>query len=493
MYYDRIIPIKEELSIDIIGLAGACSYALDCIEAELVNIKNKHGKRVAYISIRMAEYWKIQGDELQDLAMCALLHDNALTQYISEELKKDSVINCKKDLSEKKTNLHCIYGEKNITKIPFKTDVSNVILYHHEHADGTGPFQKKWNEIPLFARIIHLADTIDIIGNNTGSGNNSWNFICQYLLKNRDGLFDSECVNAFFYAFPHSESFICLSDNSFEMKLWEIIPRQKQVFDWKTCKNVADFFAKIVDYKSSFTSRHSIEVAEKAAFFAQYIGYDSINVQKIYLAVALHDIGKMAVSNEILEKPDKLTDDEFSKMKNHAGYTYLILSEVNDFEEIRDWAAFHHEKLNGKGYPFGKTAAELNEPERIMACIDIGIAMIDEEHKQLFKYADEAYELLHEEFTPDKYDRIDIILENLRNYTVKHFSDEEQYMESINYKKIFTQKVQHQEFIHKLDEFMEHHNDEVEDQDEQILGILKYLTKWLVNHILYVDGQIPKG
>ena len=79
--------MKEELSIDIIGLAGACSYALDCIEAELVNIKNKHGKRVAYISICMAEYWKIQGDELQDLAMCALLHDNALTQYITEELK----------------------------------------------------------------------------------------------------------------------------------------------------------------------------------------------------------------------------------------------------------------------------------------------------------------------------------------------------------------------------------------------------------------------
>ena len=97
--------MKEELSIDIIGLAGACSYALDCIEAELVNIKNKHGKRVAYISICMAEYWKIEGDELQDLAMCALLHDNALTQYISEELKKDSVINCKKDLSEKKMNM----------------------------------------------------------------------------------------------------------------------------------------------------------------------------------------------------------------------------------------------------------------------------------------------------------------------------------------------------------------------------------------------------
>ncbi len=147
---------------------------------------------------------------------------------------------------------------------------------------------------------------------------------------------------------------MCLSDDSFETKLWEIIPREKMVFDWEMCKNVADFFAKIVDYKSSFTSRHSIGVAEKASLLAKYMGYDSITVQKMYLAGALHDIGKMAVGNEILEKPDKLTDDEFSTMKNHAGYTYLILSEVNDFEEIRDWAAFHHEKLNGKGYPFGK-------------------------------------------------------------------------------------------------------------------------------------------
>ena len=144
--------MKEELSIDIIGLAGACSYALDCIEAELVNIKNKHGKRVAYISICMAEYWKIEGDELQDLAMCALLHDNALTQYISEELKKDSVINCKKDLSEGKTNLHCIYGEKNITKIPFKTDVSNVILYNINGICKMNNPCKQWNFIPLFLK-----------------------------------------------------------------------------------------------------------------------------------------------------------------------------------------------------------------------------------------------------------------------------------------------------------------------------------------------------
>ncbi len=368
---------EEQLSIDIVGLAGACSYALDCIEAELVNIKNKHGKRVAYISVRMAEYWAIQSDALQDLAICALLHDNALTQYISEELQKHSEFDLKNDLSEKKTNLHCIYGEKNILKLPFKTDVSNVILYHHEHADGTGPFQKTWQEIPLFARIIHLADMIDIIWNSKDFNDQRWDFICQYLSKNKDRLFDSECVDAFLKAFS-KESFQALRDDSFESELWKIIPREKQDLDWETCKNVADFFAKIVDYKSPFTSMHSIGVAEKAAIFAEYIGVDSISVQKMYLAGALHDIGKMAIGNEILEKPDKLTDDEFSKMKNHAGYTYLILSDVDDFEEIRDWAAFHHEKLNGKGYPFGKTADELNEPERIMACIDIYQALTED-------------------------------------------------------------------------------------------------------------------
>ena len=93
----------EPLSIDIVGLVGACSYALDCIEAELVNVKNKHGKRVAYISVRMAEYWSIKSDALQDLAMCALLHDYMpWTQYISEELQNHSDVYIKNNLSEER-------------------------------------------------------------------------------------------------------------------------------------------------------------------------------------------------------------------------------------------------------------------------------------------------------------------------------------------------------------------------------------------------------
>ena len=139
---------EKKLSIDIVGLLGACSYALDCIEAELVNISNKHGKRVAYMSVCMAKYWNVESDALQDLVICALLHDNALTQYITEEVQKNPGIDIRDDSLNKKTNLHCIYGEKNIAKIPFKTNVSKVILYHHEQADGRGPFRKVWQETP---------------------------------------------------------------------------------------------------------------------------------------------------------------------------------------------------------------------------------------------------------------------------------------------------------------------------------------------------------
>lgn len=346
---------EKQLSIDIVGLAGAYSYALDCIEAELVNITNKHGKRVAYMSVCMAKYWNVENDALQDLAICALLHDNALTQYITEEVKKNPGIDIGEGFLNEKANLHCIYGENNIAKIPFKTNVSNVILYHHEHADGKGPFKKAWQEVPLFARIIHLADVIDAIANNIKFRQEKWDKCCEFLVKQKGLLFDDECVEAFFEMIS-KETFVSLEDGSFESKLWEIVSRKKQMFDWNTCKNIADFFANIVDYKSPFTSRHSIGVAEKAAQFAKYIGYDVSDIEKMYLAGALHDIGKMAVGNEILEKPDKLTDEEFDKMKNHAGYTYLMLSQVDGFEDIRDWAALHHEKLNGKGYPFGKTA-----------------------------------------------------------------------------------------------------------------------------------------
>lgn len=87
----------------------------------------------------------IQGQSLQDLAECALLHDNAVAQYIQEELQNDALRN-----GVTKLGRHCTIGEKILKNIPFHNDVSNVILYPpHENADGSEPFGKQWNEKKL--------------------------------------------------------------------------------------------------------------------------------------------------------------------------------------------------------------------------------------------------------------------------------------------------------------------------------------------------------
>ena len=168
-----------------------------------------------------------------------------------------------------------------------------------------------------------------------------------------------------------------LGNDDLESRLWSIVPRGKQELSFPQIKALADFFAKIVDYKSPFTSTHSIGVASCAEKLSRFMGFDEETAQKMYLAGALHDIGKVAVGNEILEKPGRLTDEEFAVMKHHAAYTYYILSGIEDFEELRDWAAFHHERLDGTGYPFRKTAPELNTQERMMACVDIYQALTE--------------------------------------------------------------------------------------------------------------------
>lgn len=117
-----------------------------------------------------------------------------------------------------------------------------------------------------------------------------------------------------------------------------------------------------------------------------------------------------------------------------------------------------------------------------------GIKQIDEEHARLFEIAEEAYQLRKNEFIPDKYDNIREILRKLKEYTFIHFENEEKYMESIQYKRRFTQKVQHDAFRCKLDDIDIESIDE--GSDEIIDEILQFLTDWLVEHILHTDKLI---
>lgn len=363
--------------LDVLGLLGACSYALDCVEAELAHVTSNHAKRVAYMSVCMAEKMKLSNEELQDLTVCALLHDNALTQYIQEELKGEAVTTDDKKRVQG-VGIHCLLGEENMKKLPFHTNVKNVILYHHENADGSGPFGKKWNEIPTFARIIHLCDLLDRASRTQNAPEQD---VCkraeEFLAKVKGPIVDDECIEIFLSAFS-KEAFLELDSEDLESRLWSKVPRTKKDLSFSQIKALAEFFARIVDYKSPFTSTHSIGVAKSAEKLTRFLGFDEETAEKMYLAGALHDIGKAAIGNEILEKPDRLTDDEFAVMKHHAAYTYYILSGIDGFDEMRDWAAFHHERLDGSGYPFGKTAEQLNTQERIMACVDIYQALTED-------------------------------------------------------------------------------------------------------------------
>ena len=386
------------MEIDIIGLLSAFSFALDCVEAELIHVTSNHGKRVAYMSVCMAEKMGVSDDALRDLAACALLHDNALTQYINEEFYSDiSKIETLKvssdDITPRQLGMHCIYGEKNLEKYPFKTGVKDVILYHHEEADGSGPFEKKWTEVPLFARIIHFSDMLDAFCKAQKFDEDVFNKAVHFIEKNKDKRFDSEVTKMFFDAFD-KEEFSRLGDEHIEEYFWEKVPCEKSFYSFNVLKDLADLFAKIIDYKSEFTSRHSLGVARTASKISEIMGYDKVICDKMYLAGTLHDVGKIAIGNEILEKPARLTDEEFAKMKNHAGYTYMILSKVDGFEEIRDIAAFHHERLDGSGYPFGKRADELTTLQRIMACADIYQALTEKRPYKDGMDHDKACEIL---------------------------------------------------------------------------------------------------
>jgi HD-GYP domain-containing protein (c-di-GMP phosphodiesterase class II) len=141
---------------------------------------------------------------------------------------------------------------------------------------------------------------------------------------------------------------------------------------------VSEMFARIIDGKSPFTHRHSRLVSQIALYLAGKMGFNQKELQDMKVAGLLHDLGKLTVPDEILEKPGKLSQYEFNIMKQHTYYTFQILNLIEGFESINQWASFHHEKLNGSGYPFHLNANDLSPGARIMAVSDIYSALVED-------------------------------------------------------------------------------------------------------------------
>ena len=138
---------------------------------------------------------------------------------------------------------------------------------------------------------------------------------------------------------------------------------------------LARFMSRVIDFRSSYTAAHSVGVAVSSVRLAEIMGMSEDECKMMLIAGYVHDIGKLKVPKNILEKGDKLTDEEFNVVKEYAYYTHLLLKDLPGFEQIGRWAALHHEKLNGYGYPFGLRAKDIPMGAQILAVADMFSAL----------------------------------------------------------------------------------------------------------------------
>ena len=156
-------------------------------------------------------------------------------------------------------------------------------------------------------------------------------------------------------------------------KMEKLIQKEKenQVF----INQMIQAFAKSVDLKDHYTNGHSFRVAEYTRMIAEKVGYSEKEIEKIYQIGLMHDIGKVTIPDHVLVKPGKLTDEEYVIMKQHAINGYDILKIVESVPELALGAGFHHERVDGRGYPFGKKADEIPAVAQMIAVADTFDAM----------------------------------------------------------------------------------------------------------------------
>jgi HD-GYP domain-containing protein (c-di-GMP phosphodiesterase class II) len=350
-------------------LIKAIATGLDIVEGELLGASTHHGKRIATLSAAMGRRLGMNDDMVWALTTCALLHDNALTEYILSERQGG-----RRGWAMK---LHCELGQRNVNTLQLRADVSDFILYHHENVDGSGPYKKKAGEFPLGAELIRIADSVDVVNHLQKVSLDQLSSIRGFVQGKIGAYYSDRAADAFLNVLDEAMLFSLRDERIVETANRFIPPWTVDIED-TLILNLSSFITRIIDYKSIFTRRHSTQIANKAWFMGGYYGYDKALRTEFYLAAAFHDIGKLSTPVEILEKPGKLTDEEFRIIQDHVYKTYEFLKDIEGFERICDWASNHHERLDGSGYSFGKKADALDFNSRLMACIDIYQAVCEE-------------------------------------------------------------------------------------------------------------------
>lgn len=358
-----------QFNIHPINLLRALSMALELSTGGL----SRHHWRTALISSRIAEYTGLSNDEQHTVVYAALLHDIGAVSRWEEKQRLHHFKQSGPDIYR-----HAEAGYELLKNSPQLGMLAEPIRRHHDCWDGSSPSGLAGRQIPLASRIICLADRLEVLLQDDLFIFEQRPEILSAIRQLSGTYFDPDLVKAL-HEFARQESFWLdlVNPHYYQNFFRNIDVYGLMKFTIDDVINIAEIFATIIDRTSSFTAIHSRSVSLIAAFLAEARGYSSEEIKAMRIAGLLHDLGKLAIPNEILEKPGKLNEWEFAVIKQHTYYTYRILAQIDGFEIIAEWAAYHHETLDGAGYPFRIGGKSLRLGSRIVAVADVFVALTE--------------------------------------------------------------------------------------------------------------------
>jgi HD-GYP domain len=325
-----------------------------------------HHQQVAYLSFQLAKELNMPIERQKEIFLAALVHDiGALSVDERMEIIEREPIT---------VNNHGFVGAKLFSKFKPLANEARIIKFHHIPWNYGEGMTYQGEEVPLGSHVIHLADricTVVLPNNNVLSGIPP---IMEHILRNEKTKFNPYMVEAMLRLAEKEYIWLDLIStspiNKIDTSIFGIID-----LEIDDILEIAMIFSQIIDFRSKFTARHSAGVANTAETLAKLLGFSHQDCKKMLVAGYLHDLGKLAIGSDILEKPGALTEDEFNQMRTHTYYSYRLLQTITQFQTINEWASYHHERLNGKGYPFHLKADRLSTGSRIMAVADVFTAI----------------------------------------------------------------------------------------------------------------------
>ena len=346
-------------------------------------VLSNHNYRVAYISFVLSRRLTYNNEFLSNVIVAGLLHDIGLLLLTPPE---DIILvkNPEAEEEGERIHLHSEVGYRLLKGFPLFSKVALAIRYHHL------PFEDyvKYRGLrPYASQVLHIADRIDVFVSTRVNPEEPYGKVCsvlgeleEYLLKLSGKFLDPKLVEIFLKEIAPKEAFWfeLFNDDYLKESLEEFLSSFSMKLPFEAFYELAQIMAYLIDFKSPFTAAHSSGVSQTATALASLFNFTSPDLKKMKVAGLLHDVGKVAIPMKILEKPEKLTQEEKNVMKSHVYYSYKILSKLKLEKNILEWAAYHHETLDGKGYPFKLKARELPLGSRIMAVADIFTALMED-------------------------------------------------------------------------------------------------------------------